>query len=135
MHWPFSLIKRGMAGMSRTPKRWRTPTSNTTPATMPLDRGCSMAKTITYLCSEAQAEHERVYGGFNDFPPNWKRCTPNEFWGKFNCYGIGEKVEYRQMHTEGAIVMAHLFFYHDDTGLGLVHCYENGKHRPPLLYN
>jgi hypothetical protein len=93
-----------------------------------------MAKTITYLCSEAQAEHERVYGGFNDFPPNWKRCTPNEFWGKFNCYGIGEKVEYRQMHTEGAIVMAHLFFYHDDTGLGLVHCYENGKHRPPLLY-
>lgn len=47
---------------------------------------------------EAREEHERKFGGFNDWPPNVREIPANEFWSYFFTYGIGAN-EHRQMIT------------------------------------
>jgi len=82
---------------------------------------------------DEKAEHRKKFGGFNDYPPNWKPCGADEFWNKFFMYGVG-MTESRQMnkpkgvhlamHLRGApiaqLIDAKLFIYEDGTGLAMV---------------
>lgn len=101
------------------------------------------------LTADEREAHRAKYGAYNDFPPGWRPCTPDRFWGRFMTYNA-DLTEHRQMmnprahidayppnHYGGRTVRsARLFFYWDDTGLAMVDDYDHGKmeHRAPLLY-
>lgn len=69
-----------------------------------------------------ESEFKNVFGGFNDFPPQWREIDPNEFGQKMNHYSF-IKSEYRQMHLKGndyiPALQATLFFFHDNTGIAV----------------
>jgi hypothetical protein len=108
-----------------------------------------MIKEAHDLNPEERAAHKKRYGGYNDFPPNWKRCAPEDFWGTF-VGGCPRLVEFRQMlepksvfnklpkntYGQRTVRNAKLYFYNDGTGLALVSDYDYAKsqHRKPLLY-
>jgi hypothetical protein len=87
-----------------------------------------------------KAEHKKKFGGFNDYPPNWKPCGQHEFWNKFFLFGVGHH-EVRQMSKPkgyhlsmfrrgepvGELTDARLFFYDDDTGLAMVPTSDLGQ--------
>jgi len=78
-------------------------------------------------------DHERFrkFGGFNDFPPNWKPIEEEDFWNIFMVWASSAE-ESRQMYDKGKKGMpveARLFFYNDDTGVALVKNYDRSKHR------
>lgn len=83
----------------------------------------AMKSAISAGLTAPDKEHVAKFGGFNDFPPNWRPCNPSDFWGKFSHYGVGELTEYRQMgrlEVGGKpLVGATLFFYADGTGLAV----------------
>lgn len=68
-------------------------------------------------------EHKAKWGGFNDFPPNWRELTEEEFAeSHFFVYEFKTR-EYRQMHDPGRTkpaTRATLYFMHDGTGYALV---------------
>ena len=62
------------------------------------------------------------FGGYNDFPPNWREISAEEFAVKMNHYNFSE-AESRQMREKddwyNLHVPAQLFFYWDGTGLAV----------------
>jgi hypothetical protein len=79
----------------------------------------------------------KPFGRYNDYPPNWKECSEDEFWGRFMTYPKRHE-EYRQMRRNNTerFVSAHLYFYDQNEGLALVNNYDwvNYKHQTPKLY-
>jgi len=79
------------------------------------------------------------YGSYNDFPPNWKPATDDEFWNRFMVYDFKEK-EYRQMFrlADGSrspkMIQAKLFLYSDGIGLAMVSKVVGARHVAPELY-
>lgn len=77
---------------------------------------------------EEEQAHEKKFGRFNDFPPNWKKITQEEFSRVFFTRPY-ELEEYRQlilMHGKPA-KEARMFFYEDGTGVAIVrHPYTGG---------
>lgn len=87
------------------------------------------------MCSDAECqEHEKIYGGFNDFPPHWKRISQKEFaQSKFFSYDPN-LTEHRQMYEKGScptgkMTAAVLFFFYDGTGIGMVRDFWKGTVR------
>lgn len=82
---------------------------------------------------EENEKHEEVWGGYNDFPPNWHEITEEQFVkSRFFIFGI-DGTETRQMmiHPDGTrqreYVSARLFFMHDNTGVAIAGDYWSGK--------
>jgi hypothetical protein len=79
-----------------------------------------------------EAQIEALFGGYNDFPPNWHPITEEDFsHSLFFSYAPVFR-DTRQMlpsraGKEGACVDAVLFFYHDGTGVGIERDYWAGK--------
>jgi hypothetical protein len=73
-------------------------------------------------------EKYKEFGKFNDFPPNWKQITEEEFSrSNFSIY-MPEYIGFRQMMNKkdmSGFVAANLFFFHDNTGVAIEH--KNGK--------
>ena len=106
-------------------------------------------RDLHQLTDEQKRQHREKFGGYNDFPPNWRPCDPDKFWGRFLVYSC-DLQEFRQMMNPASEIEnyppdhyghrtvrnAHLYFYSDDTGLAMVDNYDHGasKHRAPLLY-
>lgn len=87
--------------------------------------------------TEERTAHEAKYGGYNDFPPNWRRLTEKQFaqGGFFTFSPV--LVEYRQMlnHVttrerkplrDQAAMSAKLFYMHDNTGYAITNDYWAG---------
>ena len=79
------------------------------------------------------SEEANIYGtkNFNSFPPNWKQITVEQFAkSKFFVYSP-KYIEHRQMfrgtHSATKTIHAKLFWFHDNTGIGMVHDYWKGK--------
>lgn len=66
-------------------------------------------------------EMKAKFGGFNDFPPQWRSISAKEFGRTMNHYStVG--TDFRQMidyNTNNPAMSATLFFYHDDTGIAV----------------
>ena len=96
-----------------------------------------MPKELSSLTAEEQKVHREKFGRYNDYPPNWKECSPDEFWGKFMVYAQRLE-EYRQMYTKGTnkYVSARLYFFDQGEGLAMVDDYdwEKFKHKTPKLF-
>lgn len=81
-------------------------------------------------------EHEERFGSYNDLPPNWREITEAEFVkGKFFSQSP-EKTEFRQLtkadiksEKDTPLVNAHLYFFHDGTGVALMDDHWAGKLR------
>ena len=84
----------------------------------------------------AVKEHEAKFGGYNDVPPGWREITEAEFVkGPFFSQCV-EKTEFRQLvHAEIKgergwwLINAHLYFFHDGTGVALMDDNLAGKLR------
>lgn len=85
---------------------------------------------------EAAAHAER-WGSYNDAPPNFQPCDPNEFYHWYSCYGFYAPREFRQFvipdtlspevqrHlTGGRMESVELYYGAGDTGYGVVHRHE-----------
>lgn len=83
------------------------------------------------------AEYIKKFGRYNDYPPNWKEATEDEFWGKF-MHDPKRHEEFRQMRRNNneQYVTAHLYFYDNGEGLALVKNYDwkTFKYLSPKLY-
>ena len=77
------------------------------------------------------------FGRYNDFPPNWREASEDEFWGKF-MVDPKRHEEFRQMRVGKGeqYVSARLYFYDHDEGLAMVNNYDwkEFKYRTPKLY-
>jgi hypothetical protein len=76
-------------------------------------------------------KHKEIYGGYNDFPPNWTEITEKEFLKHFFCWTI-QKIESRQMREKGSnnFISARLFFMSKDPHVAIVDesfSYKNEK--------
>jgi hypothetical protein len=83
--------------------------------------------------AKKEREHEKLYGGFNDFPPNWKEITEKEFaQGMFFSY-TPTLTEHRQMGRmevgSEPMLTATLYFFHDGSGVALASDFWAGKVR------
>lgn len=59
-----------------------------------------------------------ILGGFNDYPPGWKKITPSEFSHRLIGMSWEAREERRQMIKTGKLpVSAVLFIHHDFTGI------------------
>jgi hypothetical protein len=66
-------------------------------------------------------------GGYNDYPPNWREITLEDFAKSkfFMYYPVYNEV--RQMLAPGQpMVRAQLFWYHDESGIALVNDFWAG---------
>ena len=79
-----------------------------------MDRPVVISKEIE------RKELERIWGGYNDPPPNFQPCDPNEFWRAIQLYGFGDMMDFRQIHMEKykPLLSVHLF-WHGDHGYGI----------------
>ena|SRR3990172_721485 len=87
------------------------------------------------MSPEATKKHEKKWGQFNDFPPNWRKLTEKEFaQSHFSSY-TPEFVDFRQMmrfpfdssSKDESYVVAHLYFMHDNCGYAMSADYWKGK--------
>jgi len=73
----------------------------------------------------------KLTGGYNDYPPGWRRITTKQFaQSKFFSFNP-VWVETRQMLSKapgakGSMTPAILHHYWDDTGVAMVHDYRKG---------
>lgn len=87
------------------------------------------------LSGTAQAEHKRLHGGFNDFPPNWRELNEAEFARSEWFLWPTEVEEYRQMiyingeRTNKPAVCARLFWLHTKNGYAIVSDHSAGRVR------
>lgn len=98
-----------------------------------------MTRQLSELKNDEWATHVEKFGRFNDFPPNWKEVSDDEFWGLFMTY-MPHVEEYRQMlpkdRKNAPAIGAKLYFYNDDVGLAMVENYDFKEHKwlPPKLF-
>jgi hypothetical protein len=90
-----------------------------------------MINTIHDLPQSTRVERERDYGGFNDFPPNWREMSEAEFAkSDFFTYSTA-LVEFRQMldpERKNPALGAHLNWQTDlKTGYAIVNDFWAGK--------
>lgn len=94
-----------------------------------------MIQSFTYISEGPEtAKHRETYGGYNDFPPNWRKLTEKEFaQSQFFSYSP-TLVEHRQMLPPGGLrpggkpaLTARLYFYSDGSGLAMSNDYWKGK--------
>ena len=80
---------------------------------------------VTIAEQEAHDAHEAEWGGFNDFPPNWREVDPYEFAYSQASGKVITKTEFRQMwHRKDdrkidrskGMLAARLFYAGDNTG-------------------
>ena len=75
------------------------------------------------------AAHQAKWGGYNDVPPGWRKISQKELVQRthFRSYSP-EFTEFRQMIVDPnkPMVDAHLQFYWDGTGVGIVSDYWKG---------
>lgn len=88
--------------------------------------------------------HEKTWGAYNDAPPNFQPCDPNEFWHWYSLYGFYADREFRQFvipdapHPAPVRIMTgpkpmasvHLYFAAGNTGYGLVLKHHYDKNSP-----
>jgi hypothetical protein len=91
-------------------------------------------------------EIRALYGGHNDFPPNWKEIDQQQFWKRWFMYSWDAE-EWRQMHSppdtlakfydviahpihRRSIVVARLFIYSDKTGLAITQGWDGRTYNP-----
>lgn len=85
---------------------------------------------LTFIRTESVDGHIKRYGGFNDFPPNWKAASEAEIiQGGFTIY-TPDYVEFRQMfRTNGVpsspIISATLYFLPDGSGYAVESDHKN----------
>lgn len=94
------------------------------------------------------AAHGKPFGGFNDFPPNWKAITTHEFWMTFGMWGV-RKTEVRQLQYPAEMmerlraredrpgvrsIDATLLYTSDEGGLAIVPRREHGNYVQPGYY-
>lgn len=81
-------------------------------------------------------DHEKKWGGFNDFPPNWREIGEKEFAQSHFFTYTPKFVEYRQMlerderglmKIAGKCVSAFLYLYDDGVGYAIQSDYWGGK--------
>lgn len=78
--------------------------------------------------------HQKQYGEFNDFPPNWRRLTEKQFAQSHYFTFSPVLVEFRQMNrhvttrvrNNEALVAAKLFYMHDNKGYAISSDYHGG---------
>lgn len=66
-------------------------------------------------------EHQKAFGGYTDFPPNFREVTEQEFVQSSPFTYPPKKIEFRQMKKERNVpsLPAQLFFFPDGTGYAL----------------
>ncbi len=84
------------------------------------------------LNEEERVAHERMWGGYNDFPPGWRKIKPSEFAQSLFFTFPPTLIEYRQMmNNAGTFAMtctsAHLYFYHENCGYAIVNDFWGKK--------
>jgi len=90
---------------------------------------------------EDEKEMDRLFGRFNDLPPNFKEISEKEFaQSKFFIYSP-QKLGFKQVAVRGdndpqkeqkkglESVDLHLYFFHDGSGFALARDYWKGKVR------
>lgn len=93
-----------------------------------------MIRQTSDLTAAERTTHEATYGGFNDFPPNWREVTEAEIATE----SMGRvysptMTEYRQMGTlvpgGEPMLPATLSFFHDGTGHAMSYDYYGKRLR------
>lgn len=96
-----------------------------------------MARDLNDLTKPEYEKHQKKFGRFNDYPPNWQECNSSEFWYKFMGYSPWLE-EYRQMRSSPNMPLkaARLYFYGAGEGLAMVENYDRKayNHLTPKLY-
>jgi hypothetical protein len=91
---------------------------------------------------------DKPFGGFNDFPPNWKPITTHGFWMMFCMWGVKrteprqlrypfellERLKAREDRPGAGSVDAILLYTSDEGGLAIVPRRENGNYVQPGYY-
>jgi hypothetical protein len=92
------------------------------------------------LKQEDREKHQKTFGGYNDFPPNWRAIRPDEihwFWSMFMSY-TPDMIEHRQMlggtKTRVTCVTAKLYHFWGGEGIAFVDVIEKAQHAAPKLY-
>lgn len=97
-------------------------------------------RTLSYPESDHDkkkaAETAKRTGGYNDFPPGWRKMTVDEFAKSIFFSQDPSFIENRQMlhkdpdgsfsRTQGPMVGAILYHFFDQTGIGIVSDYWKG---------
>ena len=79
-------------------------------------------------------KHREMFGRYNDYPPNWKPISDEDFWDIFLRASVW-KQEFRQMlRDDEPMVEAMLYFYFDETGLAIVSEPTKDFHRKPKFF-
>jgi hypothetical protein len=76
---------------------------------------------------------QEAFGSYNDFPPNWREITQEEFASSLFFSYTPDWIDFRQMlpprvpgkpSTYSGMVSAYLYFFWNKTGIGIVSTYE-----------
>lgn len=80
---------------------------------------------------------EEAYGKYNDFPPNWREITQDEFARSLFFHYTPDFIDFRQMYEKdkdgkraynAPYTSGKLFFFWNKTGIGIVDTYEDKKY-------
>lgn len=81
------------------------------------------------LSQEQKEAHAKEFGGYNDFPPNWKPMTEDEFSQSGFFTYVPSLVEHRQMFDRAKphvpALSANLFYFSDGTGFAIANDFWN----------
>lgn len=91
-------------------------------------KGCVNVKEIYNHTGIVNPEKfEDVFGGYNDYPPNWKQVTEKEFSHSMFFFYEPTIRDHRQMMTDSRSSMldATLYFFHDGSGVAMSADHKN----------
>jgi len=77
---------------------------------------------------DEREEHQAKFGGYNDPPPNFQPCDPDEFHHWFSSYGFFANREFRQFVVPGGpnkwVESVYLYYGKGDAGYATFYTYE-----------
>ena len=94
--------------------------------------GCvDVRKIYSYDGITDREAFENTFGGYNDFPPNWKKITEAEFV-QSNFFVYEPRVrDHRQMYPDDRFLLkfteATLYFFHDGSGVAISPDHKKNK--------
>ena len=70
---------------------------------------------------ESELKHEKLWGKYNDAPPNFEEITVEDFAKSMFFTYTPKKIEFRQVlnYKGGHFLNLHMFFFHDNTGIAM----------------
>lgn len=83
--------------------------------------------SLKFETPERDKEIEEKYGGYNDFPPDWKEIAEEEFAKSMFFTYSPDLIQHRQMMKPNEVVEATLHFFWDGNGYAIGHDFWKGK--------